>query len=405
MAYGYCYDENGKFTEMIPIDEKPIYEKQTFYREEQEEVVTEEKLCELHQSIEDGTYVPVEIPQPEVEGEDDEYPPIYEEPIDKHDCPDCVMHSVEYETIKVPYEEDVIVGYEPDIPPNCTLEVCPGLAYKPVFKDGKWVKTYEPEIPEVPEVIDPPQTDLSKLLSRVEDLEDLVVTLQKENASLKENQVDISKVESLESKTTSLADNLLDLKDHLIDPSRLVLIENEVSRMSSIQLDMREKLIDPTRVGFLEESLGSLQKDYFDTKKTIVNAERVEEIESKVIEVESSLAETDKIARDDTKVTAVAQRCEAISTTLAKVQLDQVDPLHINELERNVSSVGERLEGLSSRVDSIEKNQDASRPQEDSVQKEPMNPEDLPNYTPSEEPPEPKQDLLALYLDPSVGKE
>lgn len=62
--YGYCYDENGKFTEMIPIDEKPIYEKQTFYREEQKEVVTEEKLCELHQSIEDGTYVPVEIAVP-----------------------------------------------------------------------------------------------------------------------------------------------------------------------------------------------------------------------------------------------------------------------------------------------------------------------------------------------------
>ena len=45
--YGYCYDENGKFTEMIPIDEKPIYEKRTFYREEQKEVVTEEKLCAL----------------------------------------------------------------------------------------------------------------------------------------------------------------------------------------------------------------------------------------------------------------------------------------------------------------------------------------------------------------------
>ncbi|MGN4448237.1 hypothetical protein ACTFOB_25635 [Bacillus cereus group sp. MYBK79-1] len=142
--YGYCYDENGKFTEMIPLEEKAITEKQTFYREEQKEIVTEEKLCELHQSIEDGTYVPVEIPQPEGEGGEEQVP-IYEEPIDKHDCPDCVMHSVEYEPIKVPYEEDVIVGYEPDIPDNCTLEVCPWLGYEPVFKDGMWVKTIEPE--------------------------------------------------------------------------------------------------------------------------------------------------------------------------------------------------------------------------------------------------------------------
>ncbi|HFJ9417701.1 hypothetical protein PDL16_01185 [Bacillus cereus group sp. BY9-3LC] len=132
--YGYCYDENGKFTEMIPIDEKPIYEKRTFEREEQKKIVTEEKLCALHQSIEDGTY------EPDQEN--------VEEPISKYECPDCVMHSVEYETIKVPYEEDVVIGYEPDIPPNCTLEVCPWLAYEPVFKEGKWMKTVEPKIEE-----------------------------------------------------------------------------------------------------------------------------------------------------------------------------------------------------------------------------------------------------------------
>ncbi len=136
--YGYCYDKNGKFTEMIPIDEKPIYEKQTFYREEQKEVVTEEKLCTLHQSIEDGTY------QPEIDDKTGEELPVSS----KYECPDCVMFGVEYETIKVPYEEDVIVGYEPDIPPNCTLEVCPWLAYEPVFKEGKWVKTVEPKIEE-----------------------------------------------------------------------------------------------------------------------------------------------------------------------------------------------------------------------------------------------------------------
>lgn len=160
--YGYCYDENGKFTEMIPIDEKPIYEKQTFYREEQKEVVTEEKLCELHQSIEDGTYVPVEIPQPALEEElGDAYIPIYEEPIDKHDCPDCVMASVEYVPVQVPYEENVIVGYEPDIPENCTLEVCPWLGYDPVFKDGKWVKTVEPE-PVEPQPEEPSELELLK---------------------------------------------------------------------------------------------------------------------------------------------------------------------------------------------------------------------------------------------------
>ncbi|GAB6630974.1 hypothetical protein AB1J02_17230 [Bacillus paranthracis] len=136
--YGYCYDANGKFTEIIPLDEKPIYEKQTFYREEQKKVVTEEKLCTLHQSIEDGTY------QPEIDDKTGEELPV----ISKYECPDCVMRSVEYETIQVPYEEEVVVGYEPDIPTNCTLEVCPWLAYEPVFKEGKWVKTVEPKIEE-----------------------------------------------------------------------------------------------------------------------------------------------------------------------------------------------------------------------------------------------------------------
>ncbi|MDA1802623.1 hypothetical protein [Bacillus cereus group sp. BY6-1LC] len=138
MAYGYCYNNEGKFTKMIPIDEKPIYEKRTFEREEQKEVVTEEKLCELHQSIEDSTY------KPEIDEETGEELPV----ISKYECPDCVMFGIEYETIKVPYEEDVIVGYEPDIPENCTLEVCPWLAYEPVFKEGKWVKTVEPKIEE-----------------------------------------------------------------------------------------------------------------------------------------------------------------------------------------------------------------------------------------------------------------
>lgn len=151
--YGYCYDENGKFTEIIPIDEKPIYEKQIFYREEQKEVVTEEKLCELHQSIEDGTY------EPDQES--------VEEPISKYECPDCVMRNVEYVLVQVPYKENVIVGYEPDIPPNCTLEVCPWLAYEPVFDGEKWVKTVEPKVEE-------PQTQEPSELEKIKKQQELM---------------------------------------------------------------------------------------------------------------------------------------------------------------------------------------------------------------------------------------
>lgn len=152
--YGYCYNSEGKFTEMIPLEEKPIYEKQTFFREEQKEFVIEEKLCELHQSIEDGTYVPD--------------PENVEEPISKYDCPNCMMRQVNYKTIKIPYEEDVIVGYEPDIPANCTLEVCPDLIYNPVFKDGKWIKTFEPK-PEEPKPEEP--SELEKIKQQLADIQ------------------------------------------------------------------------------------------------------------------------------------------------------------------------------------------------------------------------------------------
>ncbi|WP_144524445.1 hypothetical protein [Bacillus thuringiensis] len=145
--YGYCYDKDGRFTEAIPLDEKPVYEKQTMYRWESKEVVTEEKLCEVHQSIKDGTYEPVE-------GEDN--------PGFPHDCPNCVMRKVEHEDVRVPYEEDVIVGYEPDIPGNCTLEVCPDLIFDPVFREGKWVKTAEPK-PEEPKPEEPKPQEPSEL--------------------------------------------------------------------------------------------------------------------------------------------------------------------------------------------------------------------------------------------------
>ncbi|PFZ19106.1 hypothetical protein [Bacillus wiedmannii] len=155
ILYGYCYDKDGRFTEIIPIPEKPIYEKQTFYREEQKEVVTEEKLCELHQSIKDGTYEPV------VDEETGEELPV----VSKHECPDCVMYSVEYVPVKVPYVEDIVVGYEPAIPANCTLEVCPWLGYEPRFKEGKWVKTVEPK-PVEPKPEEP--SELEKLKRQLE---------------------------------------------------------------------------------------------------------------------------------------------------------------------------------------------------------------------------------------------
>ncbi|MCQ0952699.1 hypothetical protein L2I63_02965 [Bacillus cereus] len=151
--YGYCYNEEGKFTEMIPLEEKAITEKQTFYREETKVIVTEEKLCELHRSLEEGTYIPTQE---------------NEEPVSKYECPDCVMEHIEYETIKVPYEEDVVIGYEPDIPENCTLEVCPDGIYYPLFKDGKWVKTVEPK-PEEPKPEEP--SELEKIKQQLADIQ------------------------------------------------------------------------------------------------------------------------------------------------------------------------------------------------------------------------------------------
>ncbi|WP_144651013.1 hypothetical protein [Bacillus cereus] len=140
--YGYFYNDAGRFTEMLPLKEKPIYEKQTFYRDETREVVIEDILCSLHQSIKDGTYEP----SPE-DGE----------PIDKYECRDCMLGFTDYETVKVPYEDDVIIGYDPDIPKNCTLEA-------PVSVDATWDGTKwiydrdlnpptEPENPQTPEEV------------------------------------------------------------------------------------------------------------------------------------------------------------------------------------------------------------------------------------------------------------
>ncbi|USL89264.1 hypothetical protein vBBceSLY1_00045 [Bacillus phage vB_BceS_LY1] len=154
--YGYCYDNEGKFTEIIPLENRPIIEKHNTYRDELKEVVTEEKLCELHQSIKDGTHVPVE-------GE--------EKPVQPYECPNCVMHKVDYVTVQVPEVMEVIVGYEPILPPNCTFEVCPDLIFEPVFKDGKWVKL-KPDLPVEPTV--PVKSEVEKLREEVNILKKLL---------------------------------------------------------------------------------------------------------------------------------------------------------------------------------------------------------------------------------------
>ncbi|HHT7174578.1 TPA: hypothetical protein ACTZ3H_005405 [Bacillus cereus] len=214
--YGYCYNEEGKFTAMIPIEEKPIYEKQTFFREEQKEIVIEEKLCELHQSIEDGTYVPD--------------PENVEEPISKYDCPDCVMENVGYETIKVPYEEDVIVGFEPDIPENCTLEICPDLIYAPIFKEGKWVITFEPE-PVEPQPEEP--SELEKIKQQLADIQKELEDIKNQKPpTLDETEVPIA-----------FAAPIQDTPDY----------EHEINKIKQVIPDLGEQIVDlNSRIADLE---------------------------------------------------------------------------------------------------------------------------------------------------------
>lgn len=144
ITYGYLYDDNGRYLDTVLLKEKPIFGTETFYREEQREVFIEEKLCKLHKSIEEGSYVL---------NTDD--PPL----ISKYDCPDCVMADVRYETVVVPYEETLEIGQELDIPENCTLE-------PPIYTDATWDGTKwiydrdinppeptEPENPQTPEEV------------------------------------------------------------------------------------------------------------------------------------------------------------------------------------------------------------------------------------------------------------
>lgn len=216
MKYGYCYDAEGKFTEMIPLEEKAITEKQIFYREKVKEIVTEEKLCSLHQSIADSTYVPD--------------PENVEEPISKYDCPDCVMANVDYETIKVPYEEDVIVGYEPDIPTNCTLDIPPDGIYYPVFKDGKWIKTVEPK-PEEPKPEEP--SELEKIKQQLADIQKELEDIKNQKPpTLDEPEVPVA-----------FAAPIQDTPDY----------EHEINKIKQVIPDLGEQIVDlNSRIADLE---------------------------------------------------------------------------------------------------------------------------------------------------------
>lgn len=136
---GYCYDENKRFTTTISFTERPVYERQTVIREEWVENVTPEILCDYHDGILRGTIEPDPINP--------------EKPLDKWQCPDCVMEIVDAGMVQISSEEDVLIGFEPDVPPNCTLEPC---LYTAATWDGtKWI--YDKDLlPPEPEPIPEP---------------------------------------------------------------------------------------------------------------------------------------------------------------------------------------------------------------------------------------------------------
>lgn len=133
---GYFYDKDGKYTHADTLENKAVYETRTENQVVPELKVTEEKLCEIHTAVENGTYEPVEG----------------EEVLPKHLCPNCVMRREETVYVNKPVEVQDFVGYEPIVPANCTLEPCPDLIFEPVFKNGKWVKTKDYTPPTEPTV-------------------------------------------------------------------------------------------------------------------------------------------------------------------------------------------------------------------------------------------------------------
>lgn len=143
--YGYFYDKDGKFTHMDALENKAVYKKVMVEQYVPELKITEEKLCEIHTAVENGTYEPVEG----------------EEVQPKWLCPDCVMRKEETVHVLKPVETDEFVGYEPIVPANCTLEVVPDGIYYPIFTNGKWVKTVEPK-PEEPKPEEPSELEQIK---------------------------------------------------------------------------------------------------------------------------------------------------------------------------------------------------------------------------------------------------
>ncbi|MBR9655794.1 hypothetical protein [Bacillus cereus] len=139
-TYGYLYDKNGRYLETIPIQEIPIMGIEIEYRTEEREVRDPDMLCQIHQDFEDGK---------------SEEAPLFS----KHECPDCVIGLLRYETVTVPYEVEMPIGWKPDIPENCTLE-------PPIYTDATWDGTKwiydrdinppeptEPENPQTPEEV------------------------------------------------------------------------------------------------------------------------------------------------------------------------------------------------------------------------------------------------------------
>lgn len=151
--WGYFYDKDGRFTEMKSLKTKSIIRKYFVDTEVIEEVITQEKLCELHQSIENGTHAPVEG----------------EEIVPKYDCPNCVMHRVDYVPRIVPVEHEEYLGEEPIVPENCTLEPVPDLIFEPVFRDGKWVKL-KPDLPPT-DPVEPSKPEVNELQELREQLD------------------------------------------------------------------------------------------------------------------------------------------------------------------------------------------------------------------------------------------
>ncbi|PHE94672.1 hypothetical protein COF76_22960 [Bacillus wiedmannii] len=203
IVFGYMYNENGNFVEMIELHEVPIYKKMKKDNWAKEPRKQEEKLCEVHQKNEKG----------------------------KEECSDCRMSEIIEVDINYPTIEDVQVGYEvAEMPPNCTLEKVPDLNTQPLFKDGKWVKNVEPE-PVEPKPQEP--SELDRIKQQLEGI-------QKELESIK-NQKPPTIDETETSK--AFAAPIQDTPDY----------EHEINKIKQVIPDLGEQIVDlNSRIADLE---------------------------------------------------------------------------------------------------------------------------------------------------------